>query len=409
MAAPGPTEIPISMLYVPPMSVQEASDEAVFRFASRLAGALDHAASSPKASFRVESAVESTRKGLGENRLMICKIFRCEPDGKEWPAVNVYKLDYHDTMQQQYEQASSAWRTAATFFEFIGGFLRLGLSLCRSRSLDTRSILQLLVAFVLWLSMGVYLVMLVLAFSTVLAEHFESESVSFLVPAQISELIQVFVLGASLLAALLPARFKAEVVGTGASYVRTSHYLSINHQRSAILGRFHSAIEHIAETAVQGSPIHVFGYSFGSIIALDALFPPRAHVRTIYPRLSQVTKLVTVGCPFDFIRSLWPKYFSERTSTTALSANWINVYSPPDALGSNFRDDDSLDVPTVKIGEDMPHNLVYESREFGFVETLNFVALRAHGIYWSQTTDEQDLGCLRELVPVQFSGTAALA
>jgi hypothetical protein len=53
-----------------------------------------------------------------------------------------------------------------------------------------------------------------------------------------------------------------------------------------------------------------------------------------------VHTLVTIGCPFDFVRTFWSDYFDEsRDYTDKVPLRWLNVYSPVDVLGSNFRND----------------------------------------------------------------------
>jgi hypothetical protein len=186
-----------------------------------------------------------------------------------------------------------------------------------------------------------------------------------------------------------------------------SAYLTINHQRSATLGRFHSTLEHIVEKA-HYQHVHLLAYSFGSIVALDALFPPTSNSKIAYPRFSCISKLITIGCPFDFVRQLWPQYFDNRQAASSAPTYWLNVYTPPDALGSNFRDDELNQPATVQLGNKAPENLTYERGDYGLLDAMSFLALRTHGIYWKQDEDIQDQGCLREAIAVAFSGEPIL-
>ena len=59
--------------------------------------------------------------------------------------------------------------------------------------------------------------------------------------------------------------------------------------------------------------------------------------------LSTVKNLVTIGCPFDMVRTYWPNYFINRQRQSNAPVQWINIYAPLDVFGSNFRDDDKTD------------------------------------------------------------------
>jgi hypothetical protein len=61
----------------------------------------------------------------------------------------------------------------------------------------------------------------------------------------------------------------------------------------------------------------------------------------VSPRFGRIHTLITIGSPFDFIRTFWPDYFTERHDRTGTPRRWINVYSEVDVLGSNFLDEPS--------------------------------------------------------------------
>jgi pimeloyl-ACP methyl ester carboxylesterase len=120
-----------------------------------------------------------------------------------------------------------------------------------------------------------------------------------------------------------------------------SEYLSAGRNRTEMIGelaRLIDALDECPPSGVEYRKIHLFGYSFGSVVVLDALFQQETEVS---PRFGRIDTLVTVGSPFDFIRTFWPDYFTDRRALPGAPGRWINVYSEIDVLGSNFLDEPS--------------------------------------------------------------------
>jgi hypothetical protein len=91
--------------------------------------------------------------------------------------------------------------------------------------------------------------------------------------------------------------------------------------------------------------IHILGYSFGAVVAVDYLFPrssmwpskdPHTHARA-----RMVRTLSTVGCPLDFIRLYKPDYLAHREPHVR-GIPWLNIFIAADVLGSNFHDGDDF-------------------------------------------------------------------
>lgn len=151
----------------------------------------------------------------------------------------------------------------------------------------------------------------------------------------------------------------------------------------------------------------MIAYSFGSLVALDNLFP--AGWQPVN-RIEAVDTLVTIGCPYDIVRMLWPNYFTNRQRMPGRPRVWINIYSPADILASNFRDD-NLDAeadktlalappPTPGCDPLFPLNVNYNlgvnPNDLNLFDWLSLVGLRAHNGYWGGS-DETELGCFHEI------------
>ncbi len=118
-------------------------------------------------------------------------------------------------------------------------------------------------------------------------------------------------------------------------------YLAAGSHRNEIVGELARLINHLDESPPDDRAyrrVHLAAYSFGSVVALDALFQAETAVS---PRFARIDTLITIGSPFDFIRTFWPDYFTERSALPGTPARWINVYSEVDVLGSNFLDEPS--------------------------------------------------------------------
>ena len=127
--------------------------------------------------------------------------------------------------------------------------------------------------------------------------------------------------------------------------------------------------------------------------------------------------LVTIGCPFDLIRTYFQSYFTQRTaiagdSTSVVPVRWINIYSPLDVFGSNFRDDDQPDaLPEKGVVLSQPSKSIRmpdksisfnsgipAGQKMGVLEFLALLGFKAHGFYWSRN-DEPSVDCFRDVVP----------
>lgn len=141
------------------------------------------------------------------------------------------------------------------------------------------------------------------------------------------------------LGALLPNRrnLQEAVSGAAVEFLCLNYYLSMGDRRNVLIGHVSALLEDICEQG-QYERIHVLAYSFGSVVALDALFPILREPTT---RFNKIDTLVTIGCPLDTIRLFWPQYFRERRKLRDVPKRWLNIYSRVDVLSSNFNNRDS--------------------------------------------------------------------
>lgn len=235
----------------------------------------------------------------------------------------------------------------------------------------------------------------------------------------LSQLGLIVVVFWAILQLFLPPKlnFKEMISKAAVDYLCLNSYLNLGVQRRTIVGKLENLIDEISRksenerkkgTGAEYRRIDLLAYSFGSIVALDALFPGG---RKPGRPLQSVRRLVTIGCPFDFVRTLWPSYYDDRREFDLdPEFEWLNVYSPLDLLGSNFRNDSKAVEANVNIRsakKDLnpdvpaPDNLSFNEgldlNELSWLSSFTLVGLRAHEMYWSSKR-EPEVNCFGALV-----------
>ena len=195
-----------------------------------------------------------------------------------------------------------------------------------------------------------------------------------------------------------------------------SDYLSVGMHRNAIVGSLLRRLDHLdQQTEVQYRKVHIIAYSFGSVIALDTLFSQETAPGK---SVARVDTLVTIGCPFDFVRTYWPTYFQGRNALPNIPRRWVNVYSYADVLGSNFLDElPTADKPTgikTNIAAESPRrpndadNISFGPRQEDvakFWERVRFIGFRSHRMYWDGE-EENAVACFGPIVEKLYPGGA---
>lgn len=219
----------------------------------------------------------------------------------------------------------------------------------------------------------------------------------------------------AILGSLLVAGFRKagdRLRSAGASLFAAHSYIRVAEHQPETLGRLRSLCEDLAET--EGYPtVRIVAYSFGSVVALDALFPTTAMAA---PSFAAVTSLVTIGSPYDFVHAVRPGWSEGRHVTPNVPGSWVNIYSPVDLLGSNFRDDSSEGPATrgVRAAGAVPEIAPTENLAWDLGITLDFTNLltlygfSSHGMYWGED-QSNDVNVFSLVVRRLYEGTPLLA
>ena len=160
----------------------------------------------------------------------------------------------------------------------------------------------------------------------------------------------------------------------------------------ALRNRLSGGLQHLIDRIAQRpevDQIHLVGYSFGSMVALETVYPHGARPAA---SLSIVKSLVSIGSPFDLIRMVRPNYAEGATLLEEVKPRWINIYQPIDVLGSNFRDDTDAREAVMGVSsytgekrvpdENLPWN---PDLQLTAANLLMLRSLSVHAGYWDQS------------------------
>ena len=190
-------------------------------------------------------------------------------------------------------------------------------------------------------------------------------------------------------------------------------YFGLGDRRAEVTGMVDDHVERLLEEEQGYERVGLMGYSFGSIVALDVLFPAdnlRAR------RLERVDTLVTIGCPVAFILTYWPGYYAGRCHVERPLRTWVNVFSPVDVLATEFNpgppETGQVQLApvhgtpdTLGRGPDREHAFREGSVEgrLTWFGALTLLGIRAHEMYWSPDLGHERNG-LHLVVPDLFPG-----
>jgi hypothetical protein len=187
------------------------------------------------------------------------------------------------------------------------------------------------------------------------------------------------------------------VTTLAAEFACADSYIQYGDQSQLILGDLDLLMEYI-QVNEKGSKIHIHSYSFGTVIAMDLLFPigndPSKNSKEL------VELLLTVGTPYEFINAYYPSFYLTRNLEMQDKIKWLNVYSISDALATNFRKDALVGDSEfgIKSSTLKPININYEIAAFQKNGIFNFFMLqhiKAHRLYWFPFSQGQN--CMRRV------------
>ncbi|HWA72484.1 MAG TPA: hypothetical protein VG937_09125 [Polyangiaceae bacterium] len=387
----------------------------------RLAVAFDNASPS-RLSFRTEA--EHTRTHNGQKYQTVTLI--CRDGSKETPLLDLYGFDYRESLAGDlHKKAPPSQILSIALTLLLNTWTLLRAITRRSQSFSQKA--QVFYGTFLFGMAFLYIVLLI---GTVFL-GVDQLTTGALQPAPSAAaatdetllqhlkhnwllVLQTGMVSVPLLGLFMQFNLKEALSKVAPTLAAATNYLSAGAHRARISGELLRLVDCLDEqTEVRYRKIHLLAYSFGSIVALDTLFPQESSPSR---KMQRIDTLVTIGCPADFVRTYWPEYFERRTGFIDAPKRWLNVYAELDVLGSNFLDENPRgpDVPAgvqTLIGNQtvLRRPLETDNVRFGpaahgrhtFLDWAGFLGFRIHSTYWDRESDHA-VSCFEPLIERMF-------
>ena len=139
--------------------------------------------------------------------------------------------------------------------------------------------------------------------------------------------------------------------------------------------------------------VHLLGYSFGSLVTFDALFPKDGAPDRIG---RAVRSLATVGFLHDAVALYEPRHFAGRVARVG-AIPWRNVFIPSDVLGSNLCTGDDVSSADVTMYGLTVASRRYTDEQPHWWDVLRGRGFRMHGGYWDDPDSASCVDLLTDL------------
>ena len=386
-------------IYIPGLG-HEQLDISVKAYAQRMMKAIDEQNHNPSNTYRIESS-DREYDGSG-NVADVVSIFEIN-QGKEKEVYRFFEFKYGNFLTSRYRESNILFKFVTLLLVLLTRFSSVLKSLLSFRDqIDGKSKVQAFYYVILYIILACYLVILIPSLLTFLASFVDQS----LFPAEVRDIIKASEVYANGLIAsfagfmLLTSNSKNIFSDMAIEYLGANQYLSVGKNKLLIMGKLNRLIEVVSEED-KDVKIEVHAYSFGSVLAIDAIFPYTAEPSERIKK--SITKLVTIGCPFNFIDIYWSGYFSNRKFTGLSLDKWQNINSDLDVLSTRF---DKFPVKRKtfiasdqfweKFSDvDITYNMVNPD-QVGYTKMFLFYGLKAHSNYWDEHVDA--ISCLLLIV-----------
>ena len=388
------------VIFIPGLSHEQREDLSAKVYAQRLMKAIDENEKNHNKKYKIEV---SEQKYDEEGSLVnIIDIIEIEKEEKK--IYNIYEFKYGKFLTKRYKESNIFFKFFSLLIVLISRFksiIRTFFFLKKELNKTTKR--QSLYFLFLYLFLSVYLFLLLPSILTMIANtiaQFQNLIWLLSILEDWEKWTSSIVLFFSTFMFFNPnTRSFFSTMAT--EYLSANQYLTIAEQQQLLMGKLARLVEYISEESEEDSDIEIHSYSFGSVLALDLLFPYQSE-----PPLrvqNRIKKLITIGCPFDFIEIYWSDYFSNRNSSGLVLNSWINVSSELDVLSSSFLN------KKIKNEDFIPSNIFWENielKEFSYdlinpkrvsyFQMIMFYGLKVHETYWDKNVDSKS--CLNDIV-----------
>lgn len=372
-------------IYIPGLG-QSTGKETVEKYASRYIKELEYSTSGWDFYTKIEKIYYQDEQNSLAIRIHKKKKGK-ESKSNDEVIYTFYEFEYSKLLTDKFEQKNLIVKNLFLLFLVIRKFPILIKNIFNFNSyIKTK---QTFYIFGIFLLMSVAVIWLLPSLLTLFQDfaHLKNDSKFFKFLATISKI--TIPLTAILI--LFTPESSTIITKLASEFSAIDNYIQYGEQSQTIQGNLDALIEFISENE-PNPKIQFHTYSFGSIVAMDALFPIANEVG--HNTKERVNLLITVGAPFEFVKGFYPNFYEDRNEFMTEKIQWINVYSLMDAFASNFRKDNKAGNAQFGIikNKEKPINLNYEVARKDTYNPFNFLTLKhikMHRSYWDETKNGQ--------------------
>lgn len=328
----------------------------------------------------------------------------CEKNGPKGVLYKLYDFKYHEILTEKFNSYSlilkNLWLLLLVFKKIPLLIKRLFVRASYNRPFQT------LYLFCIFFIIACAVLLMLPAIIGLITDFFANENVNdllaafrrktgiadipFVSKAGVEGFAKVIVSITAVLLLLVP-NANVLVASLATEFVCANDYMEHGVQKQLLQGNLELLVDYITEHE-KDCKIHFHTYSFGSILALDYIYPFGNKVSKNAEMFCEA--IITIGTPFEFIKSYYPQFYQNRTTAFGDKLQWLNVYSTADALATNFRKDSKPGEAEFGIENtsNKPVNINYEVAPVNNHSIGNFLMLysiRVHGMYWDNKAEGQ--------------------
>lgn len=186
---------------------------------------------------------------------------------------------------------------------------------------------------------------------------------------------EVFVIYLVALGLLTRHSFKEEIEEMSKHIIAANAYLTNKNKRALVIDYFGKLMQILGEDRnINYTELQIWGYSFGSVAAIDILWPKTQDEMLKTTEL--IDRLVTIGSPVQFLDKFQNKYFQNRISENK-HTQWVNIYDHCDVLSTRFG-------KSKAFTNLQPNEEIQVGHEPETLDILRFVGFTSHSQYWNK-------------------------
>lgn len=349
-------------------------------------------------------SIQLTKTKYGEadkNEADIATIIQ-HNNGNAKEVYRIYEFRYDDTLKASFENRNFFFKSFYLVTALLSNLKYLVMSFMRSAAgLNKRQKFESLYLFFIILLLSLFGLIILPSLISIMAQGLQGimgikdfnfgPNNSFAAIIQKLESVSHIVVALTTAAFIFAPKYQSVITGSAATYLCINNYLTEGAQKDVINGKLLALLEHISEVEADELLIEIHAYSFGSIIAIDTIFPQEKNMPEQVVK-DKVQTFISIACPYDFLRVYFKHYFEGRSCDGLNIKQWLNVNAALDILSSNFRNDSAFTHgdPTLTPGNLPVTNITYNvinPKSAGFFQHLTLISLKAHKMYWSDTPD----------------------